>query len=162
MYFACTLFTDILFIKSSRKTRQIFLKHPIVVIWCVRRPCVTCGPVFFRFCNVQNYHGNLVFFFWKYHWKIIEIFRGLSVGTLIRWCAACNDVWALVRELMGVPMQPTPQMILHEWYHFVQGTLRNHISDITRKNWDSLLISAIFQNGRLKIWDFQYLGNYFM
>ena len=102
------------------------------------------------------------FFFWKYHWKIIEIFRGLSVGTLIRWCAACNDVWALVRELMGVPMQPTPQMILHEWYHFVQGTLRNHISDITRKNWDSLLISAIFQNGRLKIWDFQYLGNYFM
>ena len=28
-------------------------------------------------------------------------------------------------------------------------------------DWDSLLISAIFQNGRLKILDFQYLGNYF-
>ena len=27
-----------------------------------------------------------------------------------------------------------PPMILHEWYHFVQGTLRNHISDVTRKN----------------------------
>ena len=33
-----------------------------------------------------------------------------------------------------------------EWYHFVQGTLRNHISDATRKNWDSLQISAIFLN----------------
>ena len=39
----------------------------------------------------------------------------------------------------------------HEWYFFVQGTLRNHISDVTRKkNWDSLLISAIFQNGHLR------------
>ena len=26
-----------------------------------------------------------------------------------------------------------PPMILREWYHFVQGTLRNHISDVTRK-----------------------------
>ena len=41
-------------------------------------------------------------------------------------------------------------------------TLRNHMSDVTRKKWDSPLISAIFQNGRLKIWDFQYLGNYFI
>ena len=58
---------------------------------------------------------------------------------------------------------PPPPLILCEWYHFVQGTLRNHISDVTiKKNWDSLLISAIFQNGRRKIWDFQYLGNYFM
>ena len=31
-----------------------------------------------------------------------------------------------------------------------------------KKNWDSLPILAIFQNGHLKIWDFQYLGNYFM
>ena len=54
-------------------------------------------------------------------------------------------------------------MILREEYHFVQGILRNHISDVTRKkNWNSQLISAIFQNGRRKIWDFQYLGNYFM
>ena len=33
---------------------------------------------FFPFCNVQNY-GNLVFL----SWKIIEIFLGLFVGTLI-------------------------------------------------------------------------------
>ena len=26
-----------------------------------------------------------------------------------------------------------PPMILREWYHFVRGTLRNHISDVTRK-----------------------------
>ena len=28
---------------------------------------------------------------------------------------------------------PPPPMILREWYHFVQGTLRNHISDVIRK-----------------------------
>ena len=33
---------------------------------------------------------------------------------------------------------------------------------LPEKKRDSLLISAFFQNGRLKIWDFQYLGNYFM
>ena len=37
----------------------------------------------------------------------------------------------LVRELTGVPMYPP--MILREWHHFVQGTLRKHISDVTRK-----------------------------
>ena len=52
-------------------------------------------------------------------------------------------------------------MILREWYQTVQGTLRNHISDVTKKNLDSLLITTIFQNGCLKILDFQYLGNYF-
>ena len=57
---------------------------------------------------------------------------------------------------------PPPPPILNEWYHFVQGTLRNHISDVARKTWESLLISAIFQKGRLKISDIQYLGNYFM
>ena len=34
----------------------------------------------------------------------------------------------VVRELTGVPVHPP-----REWYHFVQGTLRNHISDVTRK-----------------------------
>ena len=46
----------------------------------------------------------------------------------------------VIRELMGIPMSP---MILNEWYHFIQGTLRNHISDVTRKQWDSLLISDL-------------------
>ena len=32
----------------------------------------------------------------------------------------------------GDPPTPHP-MILREWYHFVRGTLRNHISDVTRK-----------------------------
>ena len=76
-----------------------------------------------------------------------------------RW-AHCdqNSPWA-----NGGPRAHPPLMILREWYHFVQGSLRNHISDVTRKkNWDSLPILAIFQNGHLKIWDFQYLGNYFM
>ena len=50
----------------------------------------------------------------------------------------------------GGPRAPPPPMILRECYHFVQGTLRNHISDVTRKK------------RRLKIWDFQYLGNHFM
>ena len=68
----------------------------------------------------------------------------------------------VVRELTGVPVHHPSPIILREWYHFVQGTLRNHISDVTRKKWDSLLVSAIFQNGRRKIWDFQHLGNYFM
>ena len=36
----------------------------------------------FPFCDVQNYHGNLGIFVLKYHWMIIEIFRGLFVGTL--------------------------------------------------------------------------------
>ena len=37
----------------------------------------------------------------------------------------------IVRELTGVPVHPP--MILREWYHFVQGTLRNHICYVTRK-----------------------------
>ena len=36
----------------------------------------------FPFCDVQNYHGNLGIFVLKYHWIIIEILRGLFVGTL--------------------------------------------------------------------------------
>ena len=36
----------------------------------------------------------------------------------------------------GGPRAPPSPMILREWYHFVQGTLRNHISE----NLDSLLI----------------------
>ena len=62
--------------------------------------------------------------------------------------SAMIHVTVLVRELTGVPVHPPPPpppppMILREWYHFVQGTLRNHISDVTRKkNWDSEIISC--------------------
>ena len=59
--------------------------------------------------------------------------------------------------------QPTPP---HPWSS-VSGTilfrgLSGIISMFPEKKWDSLLNSGIFQNGRRKIWDFQYLGNYFM
>ena len=53
-----------------------------MVIRCVRRPCVTCGPVFFRFVTFRIIMDIWDFFVLKYHWEIIEIFRGLSVGTL--------------------------------------------------------------------------------
>ena len=53
-------------------------------------------------------------------------------------------------------------MILREWYHFVQGPLGIILAMLPEKKWDSLLISTTFQNGRLKIWEFHFLGNYFM
>ena len=72
--------------------------------------------------------------------------------------------WNIVRELTGVPVHPPPPP---PWSS-VSGTILFRgpsgiiLAMLPEKNWDSLLISAIFQNGRLKIWDFQYLGNYFM
>ena len=75
MYLIYTLFIDILFIKSSMKTWLIFLKAPLVVIRCVRRPCVTYGPVFFPFHNVQNYHGNLGFLSWNIIEKSLKFFE---------------------------------------------------------------------------------------
>ena len=44
----------------------------MVIRW-VRRPCVTCGPVF-PFCNFQNYHGNLGFLSWNT--IVVIFFRG--------------------------------------------------------------------------------------
>ena len=42
---------------------------------CVRRPCVTCGPVFLPFCNVENYHGNLGFLSWNIIEKSLQFFE---------------------------------------------------------------------------------------
>ena len=46
-----------------------------MVIRCVRRPCITCGPVFFLFCNVYNCHGNLVFLSWNIIEKSLKFFK---------------------------------------------------------------------------------------
>ena len=45
-----------------------------------------------------------------------------------------SSPWANGGPRASPPPPPPPPMILREWYHFVQGTLRNHISDVTRKN----------------------------
>ena len=53
-----------------------------MVIRCVRRPCVTCGPVFFYFVTFR-----IIMEIWDFcleiSLKIIEIFQGLSLGTLL-------------------------------------------------------------------------------
>ena len=72
------------------------------------------------------------------HTKAITYWHCPSImDATAKWSPYCTHT-ALVHELTGVPMHPPMAL------HFVQGTLRNHISDVTRKNWDSLLISAIF------------------
>ena len=94
MYFTYTLFTDILFIKSSWKTFQIFLKTPNNGHKMCEETMCNMWSCVFLFCNVQNYkyHGNLGFFVLKYHWKIFEIFLGLSVGTLYY----LNQCWIIL------------------------------------------------------------------
>ena len=57
----------------------IFLKAPNNEHKEAMRNMCSCD---FPFCDVQNYHGNFGIFVLKYHWIIIEIFRGLFVGTL--------------------------------------------------------------------------------
>ena len=71
----------------------------------------------------------------------------------------------VVRELTGVPVhpvQPPPPTHTHDATILFRGPSGIILAMLSEENWDSLLISAIFQNGRLKIWDFQYHGNYFM
>ena len=76
------------------------------------------------------------------------------MNSTLQWKLMPHSSWA-----NGGPH--APHMILLECYHLVQGALILAMLP-ENKNGDSLLISAISQNGRLKIWDFQYLGNCFM
>ena len=48
---------------------------------------------------------------------------------------------------MGVPMHPP--IILCEWYYFVQGTLRNHTSDVTKKK---LGLTTNFRHFYTPVW----------
>ena len=54
------------------------------------------------------------------------------------------------QELVTVYTPPPPHThTLQAWYHFVQGTPDNDISDVTRKkSWDERWVSAIFKHGR--------------
>ena len=79
IHFTKTLFTGILFIKSSRKTLLIFLNHPILATRYVRRPCVTCGPVIFHFVTFR-----IIMEIWNFcceislknHWKFSRLVCG--------------------------------------------------------------------------------------
>ena len=52
----------------------------------------------------------------------------IFVWTIQLWGTSATQI---VHELTGVLMHPP--MIPHEWHHFVQVTLRNDTSDVTRK-----------------------------
>ena len=68
--------------KIGRLYLQIFLKIPSSGPKMCEEPLHFMWSCVFLFCNTHNYHGNLGFFVLKCHWSIIEIFRGMSVGTL--------------------------------------------------------------------------------
>ena len=61
IHFTKTLFTDILFIKSSRKTLLIFLKTPHIGYKICEETMRNMWSCVYPFCNIQNYHGNLKF-----------------------------------------------------------------------------------------------------
>ena len=61
MYFTYTLFTDTLFIKSSRKTEQIFLKAPKSGHEMCEETMRNTWSCIFPFCTIHNCHGNLGF-----------------------------------------------------------------------------------------------------
>ena len=101
----------------------------------------------------SNFGGNIcqTWMTGKLIWVNMRLIKGCE------WFGMCQ-VTLLVRELTGVPMHPPPHDLLRV-LPFCSGGLSGIIIAMI---WDSLLISAIFQNGRRKIWDFQYLGNNFM
>ena len=65
--------------------------------------------------------------------------------------------YLIVRELTGVPVHHLPWSSVSGTILF-RGLSGIILAMLPEKNWESLLISAIFQNGRCKIWDFQYHG----
>ena len=68
--------------ETGRLYLQIFLKIPNSIPNMSGEPLHNMWSCVFLFCNTQNYHRNLGISVLKYHWNIIEIFRGLSAGTL--------------------------------------------------------------------------------
>ena len=98
MYFTYTLFTDILVIKSSKETLHIFWKKrntQWMVIRCVRRSCVTCGPVGFRFVTFR-----IIMEIWdfcleaslKNHWNFLRLVCGNPVDVFFEF-----KVWSVLK-----------------------------------------------------------------
>ena len=75
MYLTFTLFTDILFIKSSMKTLLIFLKAPYNGHKMREESMCNMWSCVFPFHNVQNYHGNLGFLSWNIIEKPLKFFE---------------------------------------------------------------------------------------
>ena len=86
MYFTYTLFTDILFIKSSRKTLQIFLKTPNSGHKMCEETVRNMWSCVFPFCNVQNYHGNLGFLSWNIIKKSLKFFEACLLESCTCVC----------------------------------------------------------------------------
>ena len=138
MYFTHTLFTDILFIKSSRKTLQILWKHPIMVIRCVRRPCVTCGHVFFHFATFR-----IIMEIWdfcleislKNHWKFSRLVCGNPVViSSVHWqpflthsgrvTHICTGKLAMIGSDNG--LSPGRRQAINNIFPRVQLTISHH------------------------------------
>ena len=64
-----------LFIKSSSKTLQIFLKTPNSGHKMCEETMCNMWSCVFPFCNVLNYHGNLGFSFWNIIEKSLKFFK---------------------------------------------------------------------------------------
>ena len=75
MYLTFTLFTDILFIKSSMKTLLIFLKASYSGHQMREESMCNMWSCVFPFHNVQNYHGNLGFLSWNIIEKPLKFFE---------------------------------------------------------------------------------------
>ena len=75
IHFTKTLLTDILFIKSSRKTLLIFLKTPHIGYKICEETMRNMWSSVFPFCNIQNNHGNLKFLLWNIIEKSLKIFK---------------------------------------------------------------------------------------
>ena len=74
MYFTYTLFTDISFIKWSKKTLQIFLITPNSGHKMCEEPMCNIWSCVFPFCNIQNCQGNLGFLSWNIIEKSLKFF----------------------------------------------------------------------------------------
>jgi hypothetical protein len=56
-----------------------------------------------------------------------------------------HEIWAFL-----VTQSPCNRGILHEWYHFAQGTPRNNISDVTIKTGTHYMFPPFFKMAAIK------------
>ena len=82
----------------------------------------------------------------NHHYGLNTAFSWYTVLNLFPW-----GTTLISRYVASVYHHPTPLNDPPWVLPFCSGTLRNHISDVTKKNWDSLPSPVIFQNSNSEI-----------
>ena len=90
-------------------------------------PCLVCQRQLGHTYRHQSSHTQTIPSMVRPYLPWPSFFLVLRSGKFV--IDLTQDMAHLVRELTG---SPPPPLMLREWYHFVQGTLHNRISDVPR------------------------------